>query len=503
MVNEMVETILSREPDYITLIYEPTTGLAKPQAWLDKEWKVPLVGSGSHAPFWHCAHELENMLDIGEAIPFVQKHVTESIRSICTHHASWLKANAAYHKADPTVQGANTALGALTKAHEDLQNAKNTYWRWKFLLSGLEGPVPSYVNDLSSQLAALRLQTNTRLTVVEDDVRAIQAKSTEIDALKAEITQLRELIASAQIGAPPLTPPPSANPSIQAPQGSLTTGIAPKPVRVPPPKFDGTKEGTKVTTWFEQFDDYSTIMQIAPCDLVANASLCLTGRAAEQWALMKKSLVQRGKDPRDFATFKSEMLSQFVEGKVEHTVRVRLARLKHIGSVAAYHAAFRAIMVEAVTHPISGPEACAAFRSGLKPAVYQLVMRDPQAKDEFEHLDVVVKAAKEAEDMLAVIAGASHTEQRKDHPRKDDRPAPRKDNKRRMPPLARQGGKKPAKSLSGPDVTAEKDKWVKKGLPEAVFNRRHMDSRCYQCGSLEHHTPDCTEKGIVLPPGKK
>ncbi len=70
------------------------------------------------------------------------------------------------------------------------------------------------------------------------------------------------------------------------------------------------------------------------------------------------------------------MLAQFVEGNVEHTVRVRLARLKHSGSVASYHAAFRAIMVEAVQHPISGPEACSAFRTGLKPAVYQLVMRD-------------------------------------------------------------------------------------------------------------------------------
>ena len=71
-------------------------------------------------------------------------------------------------------------------------------------------------------------------------------------------------------------------------------------------------------------------------------------------------------------------------------------------------------MVEAVQHPISGPEACSAFRNGLKPAVYQLVMRDAMAKDEFEHLDVVVKAAKEAEDLLTVLAGGSHTDHRKE-----------------------------------------------------------------------------------------
>jgi hypothetical protein len=97
-------------------------------------------------------------------------------------------------------------------------------------------------------------------------------------------------------------------------------------------------------------------------------------------------------------------------------------------------------MVEAVQHPISGPEACSSFRTGLKPAVYQLVMRDPMAKDEFEHLDVVVKAAKEAEDLLSVIAGASNP----DHAmRREDKLAPRKVDKRRLPPLAPRDAKKP------------------------------------------------------------
>jgi hypothetical protein len=320
------------------------------------------------------------------------------------------------------------------------------------------------------------------LAVVESDIRAIR------DSLK----EIRDEI----VGTPPLTPTitPPSNPEFPDYDLINRNSFQTKPIRVPPPKFDGTKEGTKITTWFEQFDDYASLMHIATRDLVANASLCLSGRAAEQWALMKKSLAQRGKDPKDFSTFKTEMLSQFVEGKVEHTVRVRLSRLRHTNSVASYHAAFRAIMVEAVQHPISGPEACSAFRNGLKPAVYQLVMRDAMAKDEFEHLDVVVKAAKEAEDLLAVLAGASHN----DHRREGG--APRQENKRRAPHLAGKPPKRPAQTLSPLELQAEKNKWVKKGLPEAVFYKRHSDGRCLNCGSLEHTTTACKEAGIVMPP---
>ena len=488
VINEMVETILTKEPDWNSYHYQPSSGLATPPTWLDKEWKVPKVGSSLSA-FWSCANELEIFTDLGEAVVFVQNQVSESIGSIVTSHAEWLERNATYGRVGPTDPGSGTLITAVKTAQERLQHSTNAFWNWKFLLRGLEGPLPSYAGDLTAELAVVRDNTNTRLSTIESQLTDIRGQFSDI---RDQFSELRDLIVGSQGGTPPLRPP---TPSSPTPWGPVTT---PKPIRVPPPKFDGTKEGTKITTWFEQFDDYSTIMQISPCDLVANASLCLSGRAAEQWALMKKSLVQRGKDPRDFDTFKAEMLAQFVEGKVEHTVRVRLARLKHSGSVASYHAAFRAIMVEAVQHPISGPEACSAFRTGLKPAVYQLVMRDPMAKDEFEHLDVVVKAAKEAEYLLSIIAGAS------DHAtRRDDRLIPRKVEKRRLPPMAPRDAKKPSKPMSSLEAAAERTKWVKRGLPEAVWFKRHQDGRCYNCGALDHATSDCETKGPVLPPPRK
>jgi hypothetical protein len=66
----------------------------------------------------------------------------------------------------------------------------------------------------------------------------------------------------------------------------------------------------------------------------------LSGKAAEQWALIKKSLALHGKDVKDFELFKAELLANFVDMSVEDTVRYRLAQLKQAGTVAQYYSAF-------------------------------------------------------------------------------------------------------------------------------------------------------------------
>ena len=52
-------------------------------------------------------------------------------------------------------------------------------------------------------------------------------------------------------------------------------------------------------------------------------------------------------------------------------------------------------MVEAVKHPITGPEACSYFRAGLKPTLLEGLMQDSVVRNELSELDVDVKAAKE------------------------------------------------------------------------------------------------------------
>eukprot|EP00884_Botryococcus_braunii_P008971 jgi/Botrbrau1/18075/Bobra.0062s0061.1 len=76
-------------------------------------------------------------------------------------------------------------------------------------------------------------------------------------------------------------------------------------------------------------------------------------------------------------------------------------------SQCQYYNAFRAITVEAVTYPVTGPEACAAFRAGLKPALLELIMKDASVRREMSNVEAVVKAAKEAESLLAMLSGVS------------------------------------------------------------------------------------------------
>jgi hypothetical protein len=92
--------------------------------------------------------------------------------------------------------------------------------------------------------------------------------------------------------------------------------------------------------------------------------------------------------------------SSAADAEVATTVRTRLAQLKQTSSVAHYHASFRAIMVEAVTAPVTGPEACSYFRAGLKPKILDRINLDTTIRHEVFNLDVIVRAAKEAEAYL-------------------------------------------------------------------------------------------------------
>ena len=250
--------------------------------------------------------------------------------------------------------------------------------------------------------------------------------------------------------------------------------------RAPAPTFSGEKYGTDVITWLGQFGAYAQILNLHPSELVAHASLCLSGRAAKEWALMKQSLTTLGQDVEDFEVFKREMASQFADAGVETTVRTRLAQLKQTGSVAQYHASFRAIMVEAVTAPVTGPEACSYFREGLKPRIHDRINLDTAVRHEVFNLDVIVRAAKEAEAYLGVAVGPA------DDKGKGKRPA---DNAEGFPPkkgkpLRPQGGARPPfpGPRGGPFVPAPN----RPGKKGSLYVQRLKNGLCFKCGSPDH-----------------
>jgi hypothetical protein len=163
--------------------------------------------------------------------------------------------------------------------------------------------------------------------------------------------------------------------------------------RPPAPIFGGKQ----IETWLSQFRNYARICGVPLHLMVDTAALCLGEKPADQWAMMSKQLVAKGQDPQSWDVFERCMRAQYIDLSVESTVRSNLATLSQKTSVAGYHAAFRALAVQAVTHPLSGPEACYAFRRGLKPAILRLVLLDPLIRDEMEDVDKIVQFAKTAE----------------------------------------------------------------------------------------------------------
>ena len=139
-------------------------------------------------------------------------------------------------------------------------------------------------------------------------------------------------------------------------------------------------------------------------------------------------------------------------------------------------------MVEAITYPVSGPEACAAFKAGLKPHLYKRLMDHPEGRREFTDLAKVVALAKEIED-TAVLTGQSESG------------GPEPTSKKRK---AAQPGSKPShKSRLGPQGsggsrgTVVSEPWAQFGLSEAEYKARRANHVCFWCKSSKHRAPDC------------
>jgi Retrotransposon gag protein len=219
--------------------------------------------------------------------------------------------------------------------------------------------------------------------------------------------------------------------------------------------------------------------------LVDHASLCLYGKAAEQWALIRKSWVLHGKDVKDFDLFKAEMLANYVDMFVEGTVRFRLAQLKQVDTVAQSYSQLRAIAVEAVTYPVTAPEACAAFRAGLKPQILELLMKDSSVRHEMSNVELVVKAAKEAEALLAMLAGVSKGKGPAGEHEGGDPPRDRGVKRPANGPPAKGGGKDGGKDFS------KMQKKYRKGPEKRTGS---SSTECYHRHQFGHFSWDCPTK---------
>lgn len=271
--------------------------------------------------------------------------------------------------------------------------------------------------------------------------------------------------------------------------GLSGAGVARNNTRAPPPPiFSGSEDGLKIRTWLAQFQEYCKVMRIVPSEMTAFATLCLKDKAAEHWTTIKETLQQQNKDVNDFEVFRFALVEHYIDLATENTVRPRLSRVKQRSSVADYHNRFRDIILEAVMHPLSQPEACSYFRAGLKSSIYEHVMRDSAIRNQQSSLEVVVRAAKEAEALFDVLAG--HSEDSLRSPQKTKRAL-------QSPQLRDDKGKKPKPANSKEGIVGMSDKLLALSdsleIPRNVAYARFRANKCLKCDKKGHTLQQCRE----------
>jgi hypothetical protein len=394
-----------------------------------------------------------SMQDPFQAVEWAKLGVYESIQALDTARQLVVDTTEAL-RGPPDESGGYRAIEhSVSEAQALWRAAVWRYWLWCAAARAFHVRIPA------------NMLNDARILAIEDRVSTLDSK---VQSLDSKLDEVLALLRTNAGGA-------SSSTSPRIPHTSHT--------RPPAPLFNGSKEGTKISTWFEQFASYATILRLTPDSLVDHASLCLQGKAAEQWALIRKSLALHGKDVSDFEVFKAELTACFVDLALEGTVRHRLAQLKQTGSVSHYYSQFRAIAVEAVTYPVSGPEACAAFRAGLKSTILEVVMKDASARQEMTDLEVVVKAAQEAESLLAVLAGITARDKARAKPEgleEGELPPPQRPRDRQR--QSKDKGKRPA-----PTDTYQA------GLSklQRSFGSGGGPVTCHDCGNQGHYSWQC------------
>jgi hypothetical protein len=119
------------------------------------------------------------------------------------------------------------------------------------------------------------------------DLRELRVSNTNRAAIKGDIPLMGEQFATFHCKLDTNLRTPHAGGGTQ---GASSRPAAPLPPKTRPtaPMFNGARDGTKITTWFEQLGAYAPLLNLTPHTLVRHASLCLSGKAAEQWAIVKE-----------------------------------------------------------------------------------------------------------------------------------------------------------------------------------------------------------------------
>lgn len=97
-----------------------------------------------------------------------------------------------------------------------------------------------------------------------------------------------------------------------------------------------------VNGWIEYMDQYLMCLGIDDDATKLNFSIMNLKGRAQKWM---KSLAVLKKKPQTWIEFKTAIVAQYQDSNVSYTARLRLDRLRQLGSVANYNEIFLDILV--------------------------------------------------------------------------------------------------------------------------------------------------------------
>lgn len=298
----------------------------------------------------------------------------------------------------------------------------------------------------SPTLPAAVAQAKERLSVLDTELRAIadatsaefKTKFDELLAAKVHLEQVEEAAAAAAVAAAQIaaqaaaaaqTPPVeiplegdrNTHRAIRALQGDVAflktsleglSGGSSSAARFSgAPKFAGLRSDSTCTvdTWLLHFEDWFEMQNVASTLRVKYAILCLEGKSVRDWYNLKRQLLANGKQVDDWDTFCTAFRGLYAEIAPDVNVRNRLLNLSQgSGSVQAYHNAFRAILSQAVDHPVTGADAVWFFKHGLSERIrLAIAVHGDTDLDLIVHHAKAVDAAMQTSCSVHAVAGVT------------------------------------------------------------------------------------------------
>ncbi len=234
-----------------------------------------------------------------------------------------------------------------------------------------------------------------------------------------------------------------------------------------------------VVSWLDEVKCYLDLTCAPVEQIVRMATTYLTGPARDSWVHTKPELLARGLDVNNWVVFEDAMRQQFVAHDLEQEARLKLRRLKQIGSVEAFVREVRKYISRLVSLPMSQGDKIATFLDGLQVDLQSALMVNPRTARSWDDFEELVRYATSLDvSRRGLLAGKQSNKVARDAD-----PSKTGDKRRtggQGPPAKKP---KPPGSVSG--------KYASLGISKELKDQRMANGECLKCGHKGHLAVDC------------